>query len=173
MLHSERISSPKVIVKARAGAVLIVLIVGLSLPALRSAARITNDDIADLGRTSDAETSIAEAPPSIWKILGRMILALGAVTALIAGVSYLAKRFLPSHVAGPRSGAIQIIAMRSIGQRRNLMLVRASDKTILLGATPNGITFLSDIDHGAPAWEDAAIQAGLRELVPGKEVSAP
>jgi flagellar biogenesis protein FliO len=49
------------------------------------------------------------------------------------------------------------------------MLVRVRDKTVLLGVTPQSMQFLTDIDCGAAAWEEAAVQSGLDDAASAGE----
>ena len=127
---------------------------------------ITDEDIAAIGRGAvdnplDGESEIP-GPPSLGGMLGRLIIALGVVFALMAGVLWAARRWLPRSVQPGRGGQIEVLATRSIGSRRNLILVRALGKTVLLGVTPQSIQTLTDfIDDEPVTWAAAADAAGI------------
>jgi flagellar biosynthetic protein FliO len=114
--------------------------------------------------------------PSLGRLFVQMTVALGVVFALMAGVLWAARRWLPQ--VGGRSSrnnairGIEVLATRPIGQRRSLMLVRIADRTLLLGVTPQSIQALTEMEpepsfaDGAPdpaRWRAAAREAGLDE----------
>ena len=79
---------------------------------------------------------------------------------LLALVLWAVKRFMPQTTKKWTGGPIEIVATRSLGQRRSLMLVRVHGRTIFLGVTPQAINSLGEIDDPAD-WNSAAEAAGL------------
>jgi len=126
---------------------------------------VTDQEIAALdygGPEKPGETAVAD-PPSLGRLMVQMTLAMGVVLGLIGGVLWAARRFLPRSMPGMRPGQIEILATRTLGQRRSLLLVRARDKTLLLGATPAAIQVLTEFEDEALAWSAAAERAGVEE----------
>lgn len=130
---------------------------------------ITDADVAGLGPgTADSPTTFVE-PPSMMAYVFRLIVSIGFVFALIFIAARLARKYLPNQTGAGRGGGIEILTTRSIGQRKNLLLVRVADKTVLLGTTAQSVQFLADVDQGVGGWDEAAVQSGLRDLeVAGK-----
>lgn len=146
-----------------------ILLGVLALGATAPAAAMTEDELQSIGQTRPAETQAVASRktdgPDLLQMLARMVLALGVVLGLMVAVLWAARRWMPKTVTHLRGGPIEILASRPIGQRRNLMLVRAKDKTILLGVTPQAIQFLTEIDQEPTGWQQAALQAGLGEPI--------
>ena len=70
----------------------------------------------------------------------RMVLSLGAVLALVAGLAWLAKRLR----AGGRlkSGLIEIVSGVSLGAREKVVLLRIGQEQVLVGVSPAGMRAL-------------------------------
>ncbi len=69
----------------------------------------------------------------------RMVLSLGAVLALVAGLAWLAKRLK----GGPlKSGLIEIVSGVSLGAREKAVLLRVGDEQVLVGISPTGMRTL-------------------------------
>ena len=127
-------------------------------------AEITDADIAALSDTAgETDGASGPAPIEAGKVLPRLVISLAVVIGLIVLAAWLARRFLPKEIMASKGAAIEVLSTRSLGARKSLMLVRAGDKTVLLGMTPQKIEFLTDIDHGTGGWEEAAIKSGLED----------
>jgi flagellar biosynthetic protein FliO len=155
--------------------ILSLLLLAAAALALWSAApaparAVTDEEILSLGATpvEGAETALGErdaaGPPSVAVALAKMAFALAAVLALMGLCVWLARRHLPLSRGGMRGGAtIDVLATRTLGARRSLMLVRAQGRTLLLGVTPNAIQTLTEMDAEPGDWSDAAWRSGLDE----------
>lgn len=151
--------------RALGRAVLILLLAAaFALYAAPLGAEITDADVAQLSEHNPAQNLELLEPPSLGGLLGRLLLALAAVCVLIYAMTWLARKYLPSRLVGGRGGAIEILSTRPLGARKNLLLVRVRDKTILLGSTAHSLHFLTDVEEGEGAWDEAAVQAGLGSL---------
>ena len=151
-----------------AGRALPALAVGLVIFVLlaRGGWAVTDEDIAAIGReaVTDSARPAPVEPPSFGGLMVRLMVSLGVVFGLMAGALWAARRWLPKSVQTTRGGQIQVLANRSVGSRRNLLLVRARDKTLLLGMTSQSIQLLTEFhDQSDQAWSEAANRAGLDE----------
>ncbi|QDU41651.1 Flagellar biosynthesis protein, FliO [Symmachiella dynata] len=72
-------------------------------------------------------------------------LGLAFVLCLILIVAAWAKRHLPQANSALPSEAVQILGQRAVGQRQMIQLIRCGSRILVLGATPNGLTTLSEI----------------------------
>ncbi len=143
-----------------------------------ASAALTDEDIATLNVQQPDRNAAAPAPkpvePSLPGIIGRMTLALGVVFTLMLGVMWLMKRYMPQTVGNLRGGPIEVLATRGIGGRKSLLLVRAKDKTILLGISQHNIQFLTEVEQDGPAWQESSFQTGLeREIVKAAAADSP
>jgi flagellar protein FliO/FliZ len=70
----------------------------------------------------------------------RMIVSLGAVLALVAGLAWTARRLR----AGGRlkSGLIEVVSGVSLGARERVVLLRVGQEQILVGVSPAGMRAL-------------------------------
>lgn len=125
--------------------------------------QLTDHDIATLNETSAQVVEVdGEAdPPGLAALIGRLVLSLGVVLALMAGVLWLARRYLPQAGKGKRGQSIEILASRSVGPRKNLLLVRVRDRTVLLGVTAQQIRMLTEMDNESLDWREAATASGI------------
>ena len=127
---------------------------------------ISDEDIASIGREAAVSLTraVPSAPPTFGSLMVRLMLSLGAVFGLMALVLWAARRWLPRSVQGGRGGQIDVLASRSVGPRRSLLLVRARGKMVLIGLTPQNIQFLTEIEEDQElSWAEAADHAGLDE----------
>ncbi|MHA7815434.1 MAG: flagellar biosynthetic protein FliO [Pseudohaliea sp.] len=84
--------------------------------------------------------------------LGRMLLGLGVVVALVFALAWAAKRVSGLRGLGAAgSGPIQVISQLPLGTRERLLLVEVDGRRLLLGVVPGSITRLDG--DGAPAGE--------------------
>ena len=113
------------------------LLIGvLALGTLAPAAAMTEDELRSLGKAPSATEAVKPAKsdgPNMLQMVARMVIALGVVFGLMVAVLWAARRWMPKTVTQLRGGPIEILANRSLGQRRSLLLVRAKDKTIFVG----------------------------------------
>lgn len=80
----------------------------------------------------------------------RMVLSLGAVLAVVAGLAWLARRLRAG--GGSRAGLIEIVSGVSLGAREKVVLLRVGQEQVLVGVSPAGMRALHVMkDTGAPA----------------------
>jgi flagellar protein FliO/FliZ len=70
----------------------------------------------------------------------RMVVSLGAVLALVAGLAWLAQKLR----AGGRfkSGLIEVVSGVSLGAREKVVLLRVGQEQVLVGVSPAGMSAL-------------------------------
>lgn len=113
-----------------------------------------------LGTRTDATPSVAggSSPVGIMSMI-QMLVALGIVVAL---VKFVLPKFL-GKVAKPTSeGDITIESTASLNASGSLHIVSARGRTLLIGATPTGMTCLADLTEDAepaPLLEETPVAA--------------
>lgn len=144
----------------------------LGTPAVVRAA-VSDQDVAALSAQADEkggapESKLRDDGPSLGALAARMAVALGVVFALMTGVLWVARRYMPQVAKSGRlvGSGIEVLSTRSLGQRRSLILVRARDKTLLLGVTPQTISTLAELGEEGASWQEVAFQSGLHEDEP-------
>ena len=120
-------------------------------------------------------------------LLVRMLVSLAVVLALM----YIAARLLNrthrsvrstprrrgtgsrprSAAATPRRTDLEVVGHRPLGKGASVALVRAADRTWLIGVTDTSVRLLSELEPGIEAIPDDAELASVAQLVPGS--SAP
>jgi flagellar biosynthetic protein FliO len=128
----------------------------------------TDADIARMGGTeatrgtsASADPALTTGAPGLGATVVRVFIALGVVFGLMTAILWAAKRWLPRSMQTQlRGGAIDILATRPLGQRRSLVLVKAREKTLLLGITPQAIQCLAELEDET-VWSEAADAVGL------------
>lgn len=111
------------------------------------AAQVTEDSLRVLSSSRPIQAAASGSPNFMLATL-QMVAALAFVLALILGVAWLAKKYLPAGAVKARAGdRIDLLAARPLGLRRSLMLVRAHGRVFLVGATPQQISCLSEWDE--------------------------
>ncbi|MBQ5418117.1 MAG: flagellar biosynthetic protein FliO [Oscillospiraceae bacterium] len=74
-----------------------------------------------------------------------VFIALAAVLGLIVLTLWLTKKLMRKFNFGGGGNGIEIISVCGIGQDKTLVAVRAGNRKLLLGVTPNGINVLSEL----------------------------
>jgi len=86
--------------------------------------------------------------------LGRTMLGLGVVIALVFGLAWVARRV--SALRGIGSGSdspIQVVGQLPLGTRERLLLVEVDGKRVLLGVVPGAISRLDVAESAGQAGE--------------------
>ena len=97
---------------------------------------------------------LAAENPSLAPSIGRMLVAFGAVVALIYGTVWLFRRSLTAK--GARSGAaIRPVASFPLGQKARLMVVEVGGRSFLLGVTDHGVSSIAEFDPAELAQGNA------------------
>lgn len=79
----------------------------------------------------------------------RMVLSLGAVLALVAGLAWVAQRLRSG--GRIRSGLIEVVSGVSLGAREKVVLLRVGQEQVLVGVSPSGMRALHVMKDPAPA----------------------
>ena len=77
---------------------------------------------------------------TLWLIL-RLVLSLALVLGLIWGLARLKKRVSPTN-----AGTIQVLSKIPVSRKGSLLLVEVGGKKLMIGATDNNISLISEID---------------------------
>ena len=85
---------------------------------------------------SEERTSPRPASPGTASLL-RLGLGLAVVLALLFGLMVLLRRM--GYGQGTGSGAIEILASRSLGPRERVVLIRSGERHLLLGVAPGRV----------------------------------
>ena len=106
---------------------------------------------------------------SVAALLGRLVVALVVVFALMA----LAARAARRRGLGPTSGApstrIEVLARQGLGRTSSVQLVRVAGRTLVLGVTESSVQVLGEADPLLLAAEQALEPApGMRPSTPGR-----
>ena len=96
-----------------------------------------------------------------WMIV-RLILSL----AFIAGVLWFAARLAKKRGLGQGNGVIEIVARHRLGRASTLNVVRIADVVLVVGATEEHVTLLTEMDP-------QAVDAALAERRPARLHAAP
>ena len=96
-----------------------------------------------------------------WMII-RLILSL----AFVAGVLWFAARLAKKRGLGQGNGVIEIIARHRLGRSSTLNVVRIADVVLVVGATEEHVTLLTEMDP-------EAVDAALAERRPARLHAAP
>jgi flagellar protein FliO/FliZ len=100
-----------------------------------------------------------------WMII-RLILSL----AFVGGVLWFAARLAQKRGLGQGNGVIEIVARHRLGRASTLNVVRIADVVLVVGATEEHVTLLTEMD---PAAVDAALAerrpAGLHAAPTGED----
>lgn len=92
----------------------------------------------------DSERSTPGLGSSPLKALGALLLVL----ALIVGIAWLARRylpFLPQNLA--KGDQIRILSVRALGPKRSVHLLNVEGHRLLVGSTDSSLTLLKDFDR--------------------------
>lgn len=92
------------------------------------------------------------------------LVSLAVVLGVIAGLALLFKRLMPSHRQG-RGGLVEVVGRTHLSAKQSLNLVRVGRRLVLVGATPEGMRALCEIDDPREVMEILA-------RVPGSSASS-
>ncbi|MFO7551077.1 MAG: flagellar biosynthetic protein FliO [Haliea sp.] len=96
--------------------------------------------------------------------LGRMLLGLGVVIAIVFALAWVARRASVLRFLGAAGGGpIAVVGQLSLGARERLLLVEVDGQRMLLGVVPGAITRLDTAAAGADAGADFAARLGTAQ----------
>lgn len=90
-------------------------------------------------------------PLQILKTVGALVLVLG----LLWAATFALRRWGRPLLKGSDKGWIHILERRYLGPKHSLLLVRVADETLLLGVSPQGLTYLTAIGLESPMPDGA------------------
>jgi len=90
-------------------------------------------------RTDDGRTG------GDWSNWVQPAVALAVVVALIFCLRYALRRLGRAGVLKARTGAIDVLAQRSLSAKHQLYLVRMGERLVLVGASPEGLATLCEV----------------------------
>src|SRR3954469_10949289 len=96
-----------------------------------------------------------------WMII-RLVLSL----AFIGGVLFYAARLAKKRGLGQGNGVIEVVARHRLGRASTLNVVRIADVVLVVGATEENVTLLTEMDP-------QAVEAALAERRPARLQAAP
>jgi flagellar biogenesis protein FliO len=105
------------------------------------------------------------ASASTFALLLRVFLSLGVVLGLMFGIAAVLKRrgfagFAPGAVRGSPMGAqVEVLARKPLGRNATIAIVRAGNKSMVLGVTDSTVTLLGDIDLDEDEFEIDELEA--------------
>lgn len=91
------------------------------------------------------DPQVQPAPNGILTIVGllfKLAIVLGLIYLTVLGLRFFSNK---GRVGLPGSGAINVLEKTALAQNRELYLIDVADKVLLLGATANNISVLSEI----------------------------
>ena len=112
----------------------------------------------------------------------RMVVVLGAIIGLLVAMGRVAQRRqgAPSRSSAKKSSAsIEVLSRKSLGQHVSLLVVRAGERTLLVGQSSQQMTLLTELDDAA--WESATPDSSKKKsahnpsaprLAPGDDLTA-
>ena len=95
--------------------------------------------------------------------------ALAIVIGLIGLLYYLGQRLNERVTGGASRRRVQVIERTPLGDKRSLLLVRVGQQQLLLGATHNSISMLSQVT--CEELPEKAVSETTRRKKPGPKVS--
>jgi flagellar protein FliO/FliZ len=104
---------------------------------------------------------------SVAALLGRLVVSLGIVIAVMAVLARVARNRLGRTSARGLDPALhlQVLSRQTIGKNASVLLVRSGDRGLLLGVTEHTVSLLGETDI-PPAEEPVAQQPSRTVLTP-------
>src|ERR1700722_7089262 len=111
-----------------------------------------------------------------------MVVVLGAIIGLLVALGRVAQRRQGAlgRVGAKKHGAsIEVLSRKSLGQHVSLLVVRAGERTLLMGQSSQQMTLLTELD--ATEWESTAPKSNKSatthhlstpRLAPGDDLNA-
>lgn len=80
--------------------------------------------------------------------------ALAVVIAVLCGAAFALKRWGHRFAGGSNKALIHVLERRYLGPKHSLLLVRVAEDTLLLGLSPQGLSFLASVDTANVPFSD-------------------
>lgn len=72
--------------------------------------------------------------------------ALAVVLTVLIGVAFALKHWGRKFATGTDKAWIRVVERRYLGPKHSLLLVRVAEETLLLGLSPQGLSYLTSVD---------------------------
>lgn len=130
-----------------------------SAPANVAATEDANQGRAAKTMAAKAASNSLQSRPSFASNIWQLVLALGAIIALIFAMSFLLKRL--QHGVLQQNKALKIVGAMALGQREKMVLVEVKGEEFLLGVANGQVSCLHHFNgdaqqHSAPANKQSA-----------------
>lgn len=102
----------------------------------------TQHAIAQVEQSTEATKRVIEPVDS----LGKVVLMLVVVIALILALAWLLNKTKSLRFAGSQQGVIKTLAVMPLGVKEKIALVQVGDKQLILGITSQQINCLGELD---------------------------
>lgn len=94
---------------------------------------------------ADLSTSTPPEEFNYWKEFMQMLFSLGVIVIILLFGAWFLRRFVNKKVLqGNSANLIKIIETRPLSHKASLYLIEVHDKTILISASPSGVTSLTE-----------------------------
>lgn len=100
----------------------------------------------------------------------QMMLGLGIVLLLIAGMAWLLKKFMPGQVAS--SGDLRVVSAVAVGAKERVVLVDVGDTRLVLGVAPGHVVRLYEMPRPENAYQPMESNYSKSFVIKLKEVIA-
>jgi flagellar biogenesis protein FliO len=111
-----------------------------------------------------------------------MVVVLGAIIGLLVAMGRVAQRRqgAPGRIGAKKRGAsIEVLSRKSLGQHVSLLVVRAGERTLLVGQSSQQMTLLTELDEAEwgsttpePSKKKSAQNLLTPRLAPGDDLTA-
>lgn len=81
----------------------------------------------------------------------QMLLGLGVVLLLIAGMAWVLKKFMPGQVAS--NGDLRVVSAVAVGAKERVVLVDVGETRLVLGVAPGHVVRLFEMDRPEPSGQ--------------------
>jgi flagellar protein FliO/FliZ len=110
------------------------------------------------------ESELVEKPEEEGLGIGRTVLALAVVVALIFITRAIVRRCGGACGVSPNKGPLEIVHRVATGPRQQLLMVRLGRRMLLIGATPERLTYLTEVsDEQEPSSKSSGENAKRTE----------
>jgi flagellar protein FliO/FliZ len=103
-----------------------------------------------------AQTAGPDLVPSVWRMLGGLVVVLG----LLLGLAWLLRR---GAIAKRGSGVLSVETALPLGDRRSLVIVAVEGRRLLIGLSQHQVSLVTELQTPAPAFAQVLQKATAGE----------
>jgi flagellar biosynthetic protein FliO len=92
---------------------------------------------------------------SVWPLLGRLVISLAVVIALMVACAWALRRSPMRVGTGRRVGGLEVTGRASLGRNTAVALVRAANRAFVVGVSEHGVTLLGEVDPASLELDDS------------------